>query len=567
MKSYKIALTLAGLSSAGYVQAADSKPMNVIFMGVDDLRVQLHSYGFEQMKTPNFDRLAKMGVQFNRAYVQQAVCAASRASFLTGCRPDTTGVNYPYSPWFESVFCPQYQPVTKFFAEHGFYTRTLGKIHHGWSDPGLSEPHYDPSAQEFVLPENQFEGKKAGNTELVKPWEHADLPDNAYQDGQIADETIQTIRRAVQQSKPFFIAPGFHKPHLPFVCPKRYYDLYTDADIQLAPHPKLEPNQPAYTITDTTGASKWWEYPQKGIDTENAKQLIHSYYACVSFTDAQIGKVLDELEAQHLLSSTIIIVWSDHGYHLGDQGMWGKSTCFEWATRSPLFAYVPGMKETGRQTDALVEYVDLYPTLLELCGLKRPDYLEGTSFAPLLNDVSKPWKTAAFSQFPRFTKTMGNIEGYTVRTKDFRYTQWRKKDSNEKVFEELYDERENLLEAQNIAANPEFKATLDQHREILSKGWKAALPPGVTTRSDMPKGDDSWYYLSKENKKEEEVANKKKNRAETKGTSIFGGGKKETSLNKPYISQFFLAHPDADADDDGILTKEELDAYKAGKRK
>ena len=213
--------------------SAYAKPYNVLFVGVDDLRVQLNSYGFRQMKTPNFDRLAAMGVQFNRAYVQQAVCAASRASFLTGCRPESTGVNYPYSPWFSDVFVKDHKPIAQHFAESGFYTRTLGKIHHGRPDLELTEPHFPGGAPSFLLPENQLPDK---DTELVRPWEHADLPDCDYVDGQIADETIATIRRAVKQDQPFFIAPGFKKPHLPFVCPKKYYDLYLDDDIELAAH-------------------------------------------------------------------------------------------------------------------------------------------------------------------------------------------------------------------------------------------------------------------------------------------------------------------------------------------
>ena len=519
-----------------------SKPMNVLFIGVDDLRPQLNSYGFHQMKTPNFDRLAAMGVQFNRAYVQQAVCAASRASFLTGCRPDSTGVNYPYSPWFSDVFIQQYKPIAQYFAEQGFYTRTLGKIHHGAADKGTSEPHFGGSAPDFHLPENQFEGPRTEWTRKVRPWEHADLPDSAYGDGQIADETIATIRRAVNQDKPFFISPGFKKPHLPFVCPKQYYDLYSEDDIKLAVHNQRGPNQPEVTTTDSTGASKWWKYPMEGIDDENARQLIHSYYACVSFVDAQIGKILDEMEAQGLMDSTIIIVWSDHGWHLGDHGMWGKSTNYEWSTRSPTFAYVPGMRDSGRQCDALIEYVDLFPTALDLCGLPVPGYMEGTSFAPLLDDVSRPWKSAAFSQFPR-----GNNEGFTMRTKDFRYTQWRTREG-ELFYEELYDNREHLLESENLVANPEYHEILQSLRKQFSMGWKAALPAGVVNHSNLPRGDDSWYYQGKGSRTDADVARP------------VG----ETSETKPWIKDFFQRNPSADKDGDGILTKDEVNAFKAG---
>lgn len=523
---------------------AHSKPLNVLFIGVDDLRPQIGSYGFDQMVTPNFDRLARTGVQFNRAYVQQAVCAASRASFLTGCRPDSTGVNYPYSPWFEDVFWKQHKPIAEYFAQQGFYTRTLGKIHHGPSDKGTDEPHYSSKAPMFMLPENQFDGPRTEWTTKVRPWEHADLPDSSYQDGQMTDEAIATIRRAVQQDKPFFIAPGFKKPHLPFVCPKKYYDLYSVEDIELAAHASRGPAQPDFTTTSSTGASKWWIYPKQGVDEVNARQLIHSYYACVSFVDAQIGRLLDELEKQNLMDSTLIVVWSDHGWHLGDHGMWGKSTCYEWSTRSPLYVVAPGMKGNGNPTDALVEFVDLFPSILELCGLAIPDYLEGTSFAPVLANVDIPWKLAAFSQFPRGR----DKEGYSMRTEDFRYTQWRTR-AGEVLFEELYDNREHLLEDENLATNPEFASHLDSMRKQFARGWKGALPKGVVNRSSLPKGDDSWYYLTAKQRSDADLAREK--------------GKQETSENKPWIKDFFKRHPEADLDSDGILTKDEVEHFRS----
>lgn len=545
----KLTFLLALGTSLFCISAADKKTFNVLFIGVDDLRPQLNSYGYSQMKTPNFDRLAKMGMQFNRAYVQQAVCAASRASILTGCRPDSTGVNYPYSPWFNLVFKKKYKPIAEYFAKQDFYTRTLGKIHHGPSDKGLSEEHFSSKAPDFLLPENQHEGKKSDYIHKVKPWEHADLADNLYVDGQIADETIATIRRAVKQEKPFFIASGFKKPHLPFVCPKKYHDLYSDSDIKFAMHPKLGLNQGDFTTTASTGASKWWKYPKTGIDKQNARQLIHSYYACVSFIDAQIGKILDELNKQNLMESTIVIVWSDHGWHLGDHGMWGKSTNYEWSTRAPLFAYVPGMKGAGTSTDALVEYVDLFPTALELCGLQVPDYLEGNSFAPVLQDAVMPWKTAAFSQFPR-----GKLEGYSMRTKDYRYTQWQNK-SGEIVSEELYDERQNLLEAENLAKSPEYQSELEALRNQFSKGWKGALPAGLVNHSALPRGDDSWYNKSKKEQALEKASTKKSKKSSG-----------DTSENKEWLKKLLLKSPAADANGDGILSKEEAVKFKIGKK-
>lgn len=551
-KTTTISLFLSGVTAADVSLAASQKPMNVLFVIVDDLRIELNSYGFPHMKTPNLDRLAAMGMQFNRAYVQQAVCAASRASFLTGCRPESTGVSYPYTPWFNEVFREEYPTLAEFFTERGYYTRTLGKVHHGPPDQNVSEPHYDSLAPPYLLPENQFEGRVTEWRHRVKPWEHADLPDSEYEDGQIADETVATIRRALKQGQPFFIMPGFKKPHLPFVCPARYHDLYSDTEIQLAPHPERSDLQPDFTVRARAEASLYWNYLEKGIDDENARQLIRSYYACVSFIDAQIGKILDELEARDLLDSTVILVCSDHGFHLGDHGTWGKSTNFEWATRSPLFLYVPGVQTTGAKTDALVEYVDLYPTILDACGFDLPDYLEGVSLMSLLDNPDRPWKGGAFSRQPRFIRGEGESMGYSIRTDQFRYTQWRTdRGEGPVVFEELYDHREHMLESENIARNPEFRGVLEKHREKMASGWKELLPPGVTTRSDLPPGDTSFYLLSPEERQAR--------LSEQQQMS-------ETSETKPWLARLLERHPEADANGDGILTYEEARAWQERNR-
>ncbi|VGO18651.1 sulfatase-like hydrolase/transferase [Pontiella sulfatireligans] len=454
--------------------------LNVLFIGVDDLRPLLNCYGETQMITPNIDRLAKQGLMFNRAYVQQAICSASRACLLTGCRPDTTGVDYPYPKnWFED-FVPEHTTIPTFFTQNGYYTRTLGKIHHGKEnfDRGLTEANYRATVTEYKLPENESKymveqpnGKKKRTVKNVKPWEHADVEDAQFIDGQMTQETIATIRRAVKQDKPFFIAPGFTKPHLPFVCPKKYYDLYNPEELTLSPHPvRNKENQPDFTIAGNSGPIKWWNF-QDGIDDDNARQLIHSYYACVSFIDAQVGLLLDELERQGIMDKTIIVFWSDHGWHLGDHGNWGKATNYELATRSPLIVSVPQMTSKGQKTDALVEYVDLYPTLTELAGLEAPDWLEGNSFVPLLDDPAQPWKRAAFSQYPR-----GSKEGYSVRTEQWRYTEWR--DQNGKiVFQELYNSEKDPIEAKNLAPSPEYKDQLAAMKKVLDEGWKQSLPP------------------------------------------------------------------------------------------
>jgi arylsulfatase A-like enzyme len=446
---------------------------NVIFLGVDDLRTELNSYGCSHMKTPNIDRLAAMGLQFNRAYVQQAVCAASRASFLTGCRPNTTTVNYPYNDYYTEEFVESHPTIPVSFVRSGYYTRTIGKIHHGFRDKGLTEDHYFPGQLPYPGRPELRDNQRSVWRDTVQPWAHPDLPDSEFQDGSIADETIATIRRANRSGKPFFIATGFIKPHLPFVCPKTYYDRYEHDSIQLSAHPELAPSQDSITAIKW-GAHSWYNFLETGIDDEAARELKHHYQACVSFIDAQVGRILDELERSDLLENTIIMFWSDHGFHLGDHGIWTKQTNYELSTRVPLIVCVPQMSSAGQQTGALVEYVDLYPTLLELCGLEIPEWIEGLSMVPVLVDPGREWKKAAFSQYPR---NGGKIEGYSVRTADFRYTEWMDNWSKGKVFfSELYDHRIDSLETVNLAGEEEYKSILDKHKEILRAGWENALP-------------------------------------------------------------------------------------------
>jgi arylsulfatase A-like enzyme len=467
--------------------------LNVLFLGVDDLRTELNSYGCSHMKTPNIDRLAEMGLQFNRAYVQQAVCAASRASFLTGCRPNTTTVNYPYNDFFTEQFVGSHPTMPVTFARNGYYTRTLGKIHHGYKDKGLTEDHFYPGRLPIPGRPDLTNSQWFVWRDTVPPWAHPDLPDGEFEDGNIADETMATIRRASISGKPFFIATGFKKPHLPFVCPKKYYDLYDHDSIRLSPNPELDPSQDSITAIKW-GAVDWNNFRETGIDNKAARELKHHYQACVSFIDAQVGRILDELERLDLVDNTVIMFWSDHGYHLGDHGLWCKHTNYERATRVPLIVYSPGMTSAGRQTRALVEYVDMYPTLLDLCGLEIPDWIEGLSMVPVLEDPGREWKNAAFSQYPR---DGGKIEGYSVRTANFRYTEWIDNWSKGEVFHrELYDHRIDSLETRNLAGEEEYKSIMDEHKEVLRAGWENALPsiPAASPAKKREQGTENHTH-------------------------------------------------------------------------
>ena len=301
---------------------------NILFIGFDDLRPQLNSYGFSQMHTPNFDRLASRSLQYDRAYVQQPVCAASRASFLTGCRPDTTGVNYPYTKWFEKEFLPNHPSVAKFFYNNGYYARTLGKYHHG-KDEELSEPAFHARRHFYVKEENIYEpvGRKLAWRDQVQPWEAAEAPDEAYMDGEMVLEAVKTIERATEQDKPFFIAPGFQLPHIPYCCPEQYWELYPPESIDLPDVDSLPEGAPEIALSHSNLSGWGGITDPRNPANEIARTLIRGYYACVSYVDAQIGKLLDALDDNNLTENTVIMLYSDHGFHLESRAIGERGHC------------------------------------------------------------------------------------------------------------------------------------------------------------------------------------------------------------------------------------------------
>ncbi len=480
----------ASLSVAVPAQSGqEQSPPNVLFIGFDDLRPLLGCYGDPIAKTPNLDRFAAKALRFTRAHVQQAVCSASRASFLTGCRPDTTGVDYPYSEYFINEFIPKHPTMMARFMQEGYFTQTFGKIHHSYDEP-LSTKNFDNWIKNrYILPENKSRPNKD-----CEPFEHPDVDDSAYADGEIADQTIAALRlHATENSgQPFFFGTGFYKPHLPWSCPKKYYDLYKTEDMPLAevkgaPENGLPWSRSHFSLVGYAGPK---DTDEQIVPDERAKELIHSYYACVSYADAQFGRVIDEIDRLGFWDNTIIVMWSDHGWHLGDQGMWGKSANFYLDTHAPLMIYAPGMKTAGEICNALVEYVDIYPTLTELVGIKTPDYLEGTSLVPLLDNPARKWKRAVFAQFPQWHQSVGNIEGFVIQTDRYRYIEWHRREKGgpigEKVGCELYDHKNDAIESRNIAGLPENSTLVDALSKQLAEGWRAALPPGVVSRADNP---------------------------------------------------------------------------------
>jgi arylsulfatase A-like enzyme len=306
---------------------------------------------------------------------------------------------------------------------------------------------------------------------LGPPTEAPEVSEDVLYDGQVASHAVEALR-AVRE-KPFFLAVGFLKPHLPFVAPKKYWDLYEPGAIKVTDDPLPPRNAPPCAFQDSLHLRRYYGVPDRGpISEELRKRLIHGYYACVSFVDAQIGRVLDELHRLGLRESTTVILWGDHGWHLGEHGMWGKATNFERSVRAPLILAVPGMKNAGEKTDGLVEFVDIYPTMCELAGLPVPEGLEGTSFTPLLEAPDRRWKSAAFSQYRR-----RGVVGRSMRTDRYRLTCWFPRNKSEKIAIELYDYQTDPAETENLAGRPEHAELVRRLRDQLKAGWRAAKPP------------------------------------------------------------------------------------------
>ncbi len=467
-----------------------AQKMNVLFIAIDDWRPEMGCYGNQIIKTPNVDALAKRGLLFNRAYCQQAVCSPSRTSLLTGRRPDTTKV-YDLETHFRNTI-GDVVTLPQFFMQNGYHSQGLSKIYHGslddpksWSVPHWipSTPHYGPDGQELLKKlKAEMKGDEDGGKKSKKEkkadgkayaYEAANCADNALPDGETADKAIELLREFKKNEKPFFFAVGFLKPHLPFVSPKKYWDLYDEKKIALAPNPFPPKDSPRYAWTDWGELRTYYGMPKKDepLPEAEARKLKHGYYAAASYTDAQIGRVIAELDRLGLRENTIIILWGDHGWQLGEHGFWCKHTNYEIATHVPLIISVPGQKTAGKKTDALVEFVDIYPTLVELCGLSQPGGLEGTSFKPLIENPNQPWKKAAFSQYPRNAPGAGKVMGHAMRTDKFRLVEWASPD-RKFVEYELYDEEKDPQENVNVAKKPEYAEKLKELSAMLEAGWK-----------------------------------------------------------------------------------------------
>jgi arylsulfatase A-like enzyme len=460
---------------------------NVLFIAVDDLRPEFGAYGADYVRSPNLDRIAKSGMTFQRAYCQQAVCSPTRSSLMTGTRPDTTRV-WDLNTHFRTAL-PNVVTLGEHFKNNGYFVQGMGKIYHGgFDDPQTwSVPWTSPKGKAYGLEENialnsrsetkKNNGKKSTPRNSRGPaYEGADVPDDTFHDGKLAEMAIATLQRMDAQRQPFFLAVGFVKPHLPFVAPKKYYDLYDPTKIQLATNPFRPKDAPEYSIQPGGELRSYHGIPEGPIPQDLARNLKHGYYAAISYMDAQVGKVLDEMDRLNLTKNTIIVLWGDHGWKLGEHDAWCKHSNCENDTNAALLVSVPGMKHAGAKTKGIVEFVDIYPTLADLVGLRLPSHLEGISFRGLLENPNQAWKQASFSQYPRSIAGK-QLMGYSMRTDRYRLTVWVDRNDREQVeARELYDHEIDPQENQNIANQVGQKAVLERLMAQWRAGWQAAKP-------------------------------------------------------------------------------------------
>jgi iduronate 2-sulfatase len=486
---FRTVLSFIALAAITAPARAAEKP-NVLFIVSDDLRADLGCYG-SVAKTPNLDALAARGLRFDSAYCQQALCNPSRSSLLTGRRPDTLHI------WSNGIHFREKNPdvatLPQWFKENGYETRCVGKLFHNWHTKEKGDRR-SWSADEYLhyaqhgddrpevkgeLPPNLAKGigRDYGNVPMC---ECRDVPDEAYYDGRIAAEAVKTL--GAVKDRPFFLAVGFWKPHAPFNAPKKYWDLYDPTklpELVAAARPKGAPDIAFHDSSEILGSSPRHITPT----ADQIAEMRHGYFANISYMDAQLGKVRTALDENRLADRTVIVFVSDHGFHLGEFGLWAKNSCYELDAHVPLIISAPGMKPGGKGTSAIVEAIDLFPTLTDLCGLKSPKGLEGTSLVPVLSGARPTVKGAAFTQNPRptyFDRTKQGVPaamGYSVRTPIGRYTEWRDWTTGRLVGAEYYDMRVELKDARNLIDELKDAKELRDARTALHAQFPPDVPP------------------------------------------------------------------------------------------
>lgn len=484
-----LAAAALGVAPTSALAEASDKP-NVLFIAVDDLKPLIGSFGDEHAVTPNMDRLAAQGTAFLNAHCQQAVCAPSRVSLLLGLRPDTTKVwdlKTPFRP-----ILPDVVTLPQRFKQAGYDVVGMGKIYDprsaggrksmdevSWTQPFINVEAPANQTFSYLNPETvaHIEKARAEMDKLPKGYDKqlkavfpngkpsvdaADVPDNAYHDGAMTDLAIERLSGYAENGKPFFLAVGFKKPHLPFNAPQKYWDLYDRAALPMAEVTQAPEGAPDFAAQPGWELRTNYDAPKDGpISEAQQRELIHGYYAATSYIDAQVGRLLDTLEAQGLDDNTIVVLWGDHGWHLGDHDIWCKHTNYEQATRSPLIIAAPGVGVAGGKSGSPVELVDVYPTLLDLAGLEPAGELHGTTLRPILDDAAVSVKDIAISQYPRGGGKSQRM-GYAFRSDRYRLVQWYMMDmdagerGDELLATELYDYEADPLETRNLADDPAY---------------------------------------------------------------------------------------------------------------
>jgi|TARA_B110000495_G_C23033420_1_gene616237 iduronate 2-sulfatase len=478
MKLLKIGLFLK--IALGAFAFASEKP-NVLFIMTDDLNCDLGSYGHPLVKSPNIDRLASQGVLFENAYCNYPVCGPSRASFMTGLYPEQNGVTVLRRLFRNYV--PDAVTLSQHFMRSGYTAARVGKIYHYDNPKGVgTDGHDDPASWNTKInprgrdkdEEDKIFSLRPGSFGASLSWLAAEGTDEEQTDGKVATESIGLLKQYADNDTPFFLAVGFYKPHTPYVAPKKYFDLYDSSQITVPTIPEGYLDTLPGPAKKTVTAFKL----QIDLPEETARKAMHAYYATISFVDAQIGRLLDSLDELGLRDDTIVLFSSDHGYHMGEHGHFQKNTLFENADRVPLILSAPGMKEVGKRSQSFAEMIDFYRTLSDLAGLpKPPEYVKGVSLRPVLQNVSKAPRSNSFTQL---------INGYTLRTRDFRITKW-KEGSPDNL--ELYDQRNDPEELVNLAKNPEYRKDLAKLVKLLDGriADATARPEGLSFTAPDPK--------------------------------------------------------------------------------
>jgi arylsulfatase A-like enzyme len=494
---------IVGVASAA--EAETSHRLNVLWIMVDDLRPALGCYGDPDAITPNIDRLASTARVFRRAYCHQSVCGPSRTSILTGMLPDNSRVWHNRNLFRHSH--PEWITLPQLFKLHGYHAESLGKVFSGnqkeldpasWSVPEVLRVR---GSKNYLLPENAGSGKQA-------PMEFAEVSDDAYPDGKLAELAVDALHRFDRNQTAFFLAVGFFKPHLPFTAPRKYLDMHA-ADKFVQPMLSRPDGSPEHAYPDHLELAGYRNIPKdERVSAERAIELRRAYYACVTYVDAQVGKLLDALHTTGLDQSTVVVLLGDHGFSLGEFDHWCKDTNFETDTRVPVMIRTPNMPHPGHVTDALTEYVDLYPTLAQLAGLQVSRKLDGRSLVPVIQDPLAAGRDVVLSQFSRpFKPTRPQVMGYSIRSAEHRYTRWIDWLSEQVLAEELYDyaspqsvarHQSLLIERQNVAS--ECPELLLHMRGQMDRLLESRVRTDAGRRD--PASDDSSRRPSSQRRKE-----------------------------------------------------------------